>query len=115
MVALKKVRAIIYRSAQGSEPVREFLRGLSREDRRVVGNDIATIEYGWPVGKPTCAPLGAGLWEVRSSLTGNRMSACCSPCIKATWFCCTDFIKKTQKAPPAEVAVARKRLKEVTQ
>lgn len=65
---LKKLRARFYRSAAGAEPVREWLVSLPKRDRRTVGLDIATVEYGWPVGMPTCRPLGAGLWEVRSEL-----------------------------------------------
>jgi hypothetical protein len=47
---------------QGAQPVRDFILGLPREDRRLIGNDIATVEYECPVVKPTCAPLGLGLW-----------------------------------------------------
>ena len=74
MTGLKKVPSVFYQSEQGARPVRDFILGLSRADRRIIGNDIATVEYGWPIGKPTCAPLGLGLWEVRSSLTSNRIA-----------------------------------------
>ena len=65
---LKKLPARFYRSETGTEPVREWLTSLPKADRRMLGVDIATVEYGWPVGMPTCRPLGRGLWEVRSSL-----------------------------------------------
>jgi antitoxin HicB len=45
---------------------------LPAEDRRRIGEDIKTVEFGWPLGMPTCRPLGEGLHEVRTDLTGNR-------------------------------------------
>lgn len=63
-----KLPAAFYRTANGVEPVREWLRGLSGEDRKIIGRDIARVQYGWPVGMPTCRPLGDGLYEVRSNL-----------------------------------------------
>jgi phage-related protein len=61
---------------------------------------------------PLCRSLGDGLWEVRTSLPGGR--------IARTLFCVRDevilvlsgFIKKTQKIPDEELALARKRMKE---
>ena len=53
----KILPAIFYRTATGAEPVRKWLKALSREDKRIVGTDIATVEFGWPVGMPTCRSL----------------------------------------------------------
>jgi|HubBroStandDraft_1064217.scaffolds.fasta_scaffold107529_4 phage-related protein len=44
------------------------------EDRRLIGDDIKTIEFRWPIGMPTCRPIGDGLHEVRTNLTGNRIA-----------------------------------------
>lgn len=46
---------------------------LEEADRRIVGEDIATVEFGWPVGMPTCRSLGGGLWEVRSTIKEGRV------------------------------------------
>lgn len=64
----KKLPAIFYRTKGGAEPVRDWLKELSNNDRYVIGGDIAKAEFGWPIGMPTCRSLGGGLWEVRSSL-----------------------------------------------
>ncbi len=109
----KKLPAAFYRTANGSEPVREWLRELLPEERKVVGRDIALVEYGWPIGMPTCRPLGAGLFEVRSDLPDGR--------IARVLFCPADgylvllhgFIKKTQKTPAADLALGRSRRKDV--
>jgi phage-related protein len=113
MTRLKKVPSVFYQTKGGVQPVRDFILGLSREDRRIVGNDIATVEYGWPVGKPTCAPLGLGLWEVRSSLTSNRIARVIFTLHDDRMWLLHGFIKKTQKTPDSEIDIARKRRKEV--
>ena len=113
MTALKKVQAVFYRTEQGAEPVRDFIRNLSREDRRVIGEDIATVEYGWPVGKPTCAPLGMGLWEVRSSLTTKRIARVIFMVEEGQMVLLHGFIKKTQRTAQSDLELARKRMKEI--
>jgi len=55
---LKKVPAVFYQSPSSKEPVREWLKALPEDDRRVIGLDIATAEYGWPVRLPLCRSLG---------------------------------------------------------
>ena len=113
MTRLKKVPSVFYQTKDGARPVRDFILGLPREDRRIVGNDIATVEYGWPIGKPTCAPLGLGLWEVRSSLTSNRIARVLFTLHEDRMWLLHGFIKKTQKTPNCEIDIARKRKKEV--
>jgi phage-related protein len=110
---LKRLPSAFYRSANGAEPVRLWLKTLSDADRRILGYDIGLVEFGWPMGMPLCRPFGGGLWEVRSSLTGNR--------IACVIFCVADghmvllhgFVKKSQKTPRAELELARKRQTEV--
>lgn len=82
---LKKIAAAFYRTAAGTEPVRDWLRALPPEDRREIGQDIATVEYGWPVGMPVCRPLGQRLWEVRSNLPGNRTARVLFCIARAKW------------------------------
>ena len=110
----KKLPARFYVSSTGRNPVREWILDLPSEDRRTVGKDIQKVEFGWPIGRPHCAPLGEGLWEVRSDLGSNR--------IARVIFCLEDgqmillhgFIKKTQKAPKRDIDLALKRRREVT-
>jgi phage-related protein len=111
--ARKKVHAVFYRTEQGAEPVRDFLRDLPRDDRRIIGNDIATVEFGWPIGKPTCAPLGLGLWEVRSSLTTNRIAQVIFVLEQGQMVLLHGFVKKSQKTAQSDLDLARKRMKEV--
>ena len=93
--------------------MREWLRSLSDEDRRVIGTDLTTVQFGWPVGMPLCRSLGSGLWELRSRLAGNRIA-------RIMFFVHEDrigvlhgFIKKTQKTLTADLELARKRMQEM--
>ena len=70
----KRVPAVFYRTEAGGEPVREWLKGLSEDDRKRIGEDIKTVEFGWPIGMPVCKPLRDGVYEVRTSLAQNRIA-----------------------------------------
>ena len=71
----KRVPAIFFRTEAGREPVREWLRSLPySEDRKRIGQDIKTVEFGWPVGMPTCRLVGGGIYEVRTYLERNRIA-----------------------------------------
>ena len=70
----KKLPARFYVNPGGRKPVREWILELPEADRHIVGKDIQIVEFGWPLARPHCAPLGAGLWEVRSNLSSNRIA-----------------------------------------
>ena len=111
--AVKTIEAVFFRAASGAEPVRDWLKGLTAEDRRTIGFDIATAEFGWPVRMPVCRSLGGGLWEIRSNISDGR--------IARVIFCASDgrmillhgFIKKTQQTPIKDLEIARKRMREI--
>jgi phage-related protein len=64
----KKIAVAFFASERGTEPVRDWLKSLEKADRAKIGEDIRTVEFGWPLGMPTCKPLGRGLYEVRTTL-----------------------------------------------
>ncbi|MFN6941723.1 MAG: type II toxin-antitoxin system RelE/ParE family toxin [Parvibaculum sp.] len=109
----KKIDAVFYRSANGSEPVRDWLMKLSSEDRRAVGFDVATAEFGWPVGMPLCRSLGDGLWEVRSDISHGRIARVVFCIAHGQMVLLHGFIKKSQKTPQADLEVARKRQRSI--
>jgi phage-related protein len=108
--ALKRIEVIFFRTGAGGEPVRVWLRSLSPiEDRKQIGVDIKTVEFGWPIGMPVCRPLGDGLYEVRSSLTQSRIARVLFYIdARGRMVLLHGFIKKTQKTPPADLELARK-------
>jgi phage-related protein len=110
----KRVRARFYlQEGTGNEPVRAWLLRLSKADRKKIGVDIKTVEYGWPIGMPTCRHLRKGVWEVRTDLGRNR--------IARVLFCMSDsemillhgFIKKTKATPNEDLDLASGRMNEV--
>lgn len=104
----KRVPAIFYRTEAGGEPVREWLKGLSPEDRKRIGEDIKTVEFGWPVGMPVCKPLGDGIYEVRTRLGQNRIARVLFYIDwKGRMVLLHGFIKKTQKTPDEDFELAR--------
>ena len=72
---MKRIRARFYRTVNGHEPVKDWLLDLDPSDRRTIGKDIATVEFGWPIGMPTCASVGKSLFEVRSTIRAGRVEA----------------------------------------
>lgn len=112
---IKKIPAVFYRSSRGVEPVRDWLRDMPEADRRILGFDIATAEFGWPVGMPLCKSLGGGLWEVRSTLTQGRIARVIFCVAQGHMVLLHGFIKKTPKTPQSDLDTARRRQKEIEQ
>jgi phage-related protein len=111
---VKRLPVTFYELPSGREPVREWLKALSDADRKIIGEDIKFVEFGWPIGMPLCRALGSGLWEVRSQLTQGRISRVLF-CIQSSRMVLLHaFIKKTQKTPDADLNLALNRKKDVT-
>ena len=101
-----------FRSESGDEPVRQWLLQLSHEARKAIGQDIKTVEFGWPLGMPLIRKMESDLWEVRSGIPDG---------IARTMFSVVDdemillhgFVKKSKKTPKSELAIARQRLSSI--
>jgi len=107
---MKRIPAFFFRTAAGGQPVREWLLDLeSSVDRKIIGTDIQTEEFGWPIGMPTCRPLKDGLYEVRSNLQNGRIARVMS-CVddESRMVLLHGFIKKTQRTPDQDLEIAGK-------
>lgn len=104
-----KLKVKFYASLSGREPVREWLRSLSREDRKIIGDDIKTAQFGWPLGMPLIRKLDKDLWEVRSNLD-NRIARTLFTVEGDLMVLLHGFVKKSQKTPQKELSIAQKRL-----
>ena len=102
-----------YRSASGKEPVRDWLKALDEPDRQAVGQDLMRAQWRWPVGMPLCRAMGQGLWEIRTDLPSNRIARVLLCLHAGALVALHGFIKKTQKTPDDELALAHKRQKEL--
>ncbi|OEZ83309.1 hypothetical protein JAB6_28850 [Janthinobacterium sp. HH104] len=111
---LRQITLLFYANGNGGEPVRDWLKSLPIEERHVIGQDLMHAQWRWPVSMPLCRHLGQGLSEVRSSLPGNRIARVLichhGDCLVALH----GFIKKTRATPDDDLALARKRYKELT-
>ena len=114
MSTLKKLPAAFYETSTGREPVRDWLLGLDEESRRIVGRDIATAEFAWPVGMPLSRSLGAGLHEIRSNITKKRIARVIFMARTGRMVLLHGFVKKSQKTPKADLDLAKQRAKEIT-
>ncbi|MBC7968236.1 MAG: type II toxin-antitoxin system RelE/ParE family toxin [Fuerstia sp.] len=110
---LKRLPAAFFENETSRMPVREWLLGLAAEDRKIIGDDIRTAEFGWPVGMPLCRTIVGckGLWEIRSTLKGGRITRVLFCVHNRQMVLLHGFIKKTQKTPNREldIAVARQK------
>ncbi len=84
------------------------LLGLPKDERKAIGEDILTVQYAWPVGKPLVDFLGDGLWEIRTRLT-SRIARTLFVVVENEIILLHGFIKKTQQTPKPELNLARKR------
>jgi phage-related protein len=110
---LKRIEARFFVSEAGREPVREWLLELDHNDRRQVGRDLMTLEFGWPIGMPLSRSMGAGLHELRSSISGAR---------ECRLFFYVDrherlvllhaFIKRSRATPKRDLDLARARMRQ---
>jgi phage-related protein len=111
-LAGQRVPLNFYKTAAGNEPVLEWLRSLPDAERKAIGSDLSDAQFAWPVGMPLCRPLGSHLFEIRTSLNDK---------IARVFVCFSDgglvalhgLIKKTQKIPASDLALARKRMKDL--
>jgi phage-related protein len=111
----KRLQAAFYANDSGKQPVREWLLELPREDRKAIGEDIATLEFCWPVNQPKCSPIKGikGLYEVRSNISSGRIARVFFVLIGSQMVLLHGFVKKTQKTPDKELKLAATRMKKV--
>ncbi len=104
-----RLKVVFFKSQNGKEPVRDWLKNLPYQDKKVIGEDIKTVQFGWPLGMPLVRKIDPDLWEVRSNISGG---------IARVFFTIQEefmvllhgFIEKSAKTPPEDLALAHRRL-----
>jgi len=109
-VADPKLTVRFFRTSRGSEPVREWLKELPVADRKTIGDEIRTVQFGWPLGMPLVRKLDAGLWEIRVRLK-DGIARVLFTVEGGEAVLLHGFIKKSQKIPAGELATALQRKK----
>jgi phage-related protein len=82
---------------------------LSQEEKKTIGEDIKTVQFGWPIGMPVCRKVDKDLWEVRSNLH-KRIARIIFTVDGSTIVLIHGLIKKTQKLPQNDLDIAKRRL-----
>jgi len=100
--------AVFFRTETGREPVREWLKDLPKDERKMIGEDIMTVQFRWPLGMPLVDHLGSAIWEIRSRLA-NRIARTLFFVHQGEIILLHGFIKKTKKTPNEDRALALQR------
>jgi phage-related protein len=101
-----------YKTEQGNEPVREWLQQLSSADKKRIGEDIKTVQFGWPLGMPLVKHLDGDIWEVRIALS-KRIARVLFVMDTNSMVLIHGFIKKQQKILKADLDLAKDRVKKL--
>ena len=104
-----RLQVRFYRTEAGNEPVREWLKMLPPKEKKIIGDDLKTAQYGWPLGMPLIRKLELGLWEVRSRLQ-DRIARVIFTVEGDTLVLLHGLIKKSEKMPQQDLQLARQRL-----
>jgi phage-related protein len=99
-----------FKTDAGGEPVRDWLKCLHVLERKTIGEDIKTVQFGWPLGMPLVSHLDDSIWEVRTRLN-TRIARVLFVMESDTMVLLHGFIKKEQKTPKPELDLAKERLK----
>jgi phage-related protein len=109
----QKIPLVFFRSGKGTEPVRVWLKELPDAERQAVGRDLLRAQWRWPVGMPLCRPMSNGLWEIRTDLPTKRTARVMLCSYRGHLVALHGFIKKTRATSHEDLALARKRQKEL--
>ena len=102
-----KLACRFFRSEQGNEPVRDWLKSLTLDAKKEIGADIERIQWQWPVSRPLVDGLGGGLYEVRTKV--DRVQYRVLFCIaQGSMVLLHGFVKKA-RTEPDQIALGRKR------
>lgn len=107
---MRKLEVRFFRTDSGTEPVRDWLRELSANDRKTIGEDIKTVQFGWPLGMPLVRKMDKDLWEVRIHLE-NRIARVLFTVANGTIVLLHGFIKKSQITPQPDLKLATERMR----
>jgi phage-related protein len=99
-----------FKTDGGAEPVRDWLRELSAIDRKTIGEDIKTVQFGWPLGMPLVRKMDKDLWEVRIRLEG-RIARVLFTVSTGKIVLLHGFIKKSQATPKPDLDLAKDRMR----
>src|ERR1700733_2256167 len=102
----------LFRSRSGAEPVRDWLCEMKKTIRKAIGEDIKTVQIGWPLGMPLVRKMEKDLGEDRSPIPGG-MTRVLFTLRDNQIVLLHGFVKKSPKTPADDLEIARRRLCEL--
>ena len=99
-----------FRTETGREPVRDWLKEIPRDHRKIIGEDIKTVQFGWPIGMPLVCKLEPRLWEIRVRLP-EGIARILFTAFGQRMILLHGFVKKSQKTPREDLTLAKTRLR----
>jgi len=104
----KTLTVYFFKSPAGNEPVRDWLKLRTPEEKKAIGEDIKAVEFSWPVGYPQVTKLDKDLWEVRTYLP-DGICRIFFTVWKKNMVLLHSIIKKTKETPKQDLDLAKKR------
>lgn len=99
-----------YETEDGQKPVEEFLLSLDDKMRAKMVHMMEILEdKGTQLREPYTKPLGDGIFELRCKQSSNITRALFFFYVGGKIIVTNGFTKKTQKTPPGEIRLAKKR------
>ena len=92
--------------------MREWLKSLNKNERKAIGEDVKTVQFGWPLGMPLVRKLDKELWEIRTH-SDQRIARVIFAVVEDKLVLLHGFIKKSQKTPSNELKTANTRLRQL--
>ena len=105
----RAILVVFFSLDSGRDPVRDWLKDLDKDSKRAIGEDIKTLQFGWPIGMPLARKMDDNLWELRSKL-GKGIARTFFTVYRNKLVLLHGFVKKSQKTPPKELSLAKRRL-----
>jgi phage-related protein len=112
MRRVEPVEVVFYRTEGGREPLRDWLRSLSLVEKKLIGEDIKTVQFGWPIGMPVVEKLDHDLWEVRTTLK-NGICRILFTLHGNNIVLLHGFMKKSRRIHKDDLAVAHARMRNI--
>ena len=102
---------LFFKTESGNEPVKEWLREFNPIDKKVIGEDIRTIQIGWPLGMPLVRKMDTDLWEIRINISFG-IARIFFTVSGNTMLLLHGFVKKSKNTPKPDLHLAKERLKQ---
>jgi phage-related protein len=106
-----RLNVVFYRTGSGTEPVRRWLKSLPSSHKKAIGENIKTVQFGWPLGMPLVEKIEPYLWEVRTNVP-DGIARVLFTVDGHLMVLLHGFIKKTRRIPQGQLNTARNRLKQ---